>query len=138
MAGNKSYSSDGDLTAIEIWNLTAPADPDTLKTMSWNTRPKRVSLLGTVNFTSIETQRRDLELDGQELRAPTPRFHCLGNMQITVEVVCTTCRLEFDQVFSNPPLGSYIATVIALSINLALQDLNLCSWGSSEPHGSVA
>ncbi|KAJ7239927.1 hypothetical protein C8J57DRAFT_1526551 [Mycena rebaudengoi] len=76
--GNKSYPSEGDLATIEVWNLTIPANPKTLKAMTWNTRPARVSLLGTVNFTSVETQRSVRELDGQELRAPTPRFPCLG------------------------------------------------------------
>ncbi|KAJ7613289.1 hypothetical protein DFH06DRAFT_1109294 [Mycena polygramma] len=100
--GSKSYKSDGDITSIEIWNVTTPSNPKTLKTMSWNTRPQRVSLLGTVNFTSVETQRRDLELDGQQLRAPTPRFNCPGVTEITVEVVCSACYLEFEQVICKP------------------------------------
>ncbi|KAJ6584053.1 hypothetical protein DFH09DRAFT_1308755 [Mycena vulgaris] len=105
IAGHKSYMSDGDVTTIEIWNLSAPADQKSLKTMSWNTRPSRLSLLGTVNFTSRATQTRLGYLDAQELKAPTPRFDCLGDTEITVEVACTACRLEFDQVFSMPPLG---------------------------------
>ncbi|KAJ7189034.1 hypothetical protein C8R46DRAFT_1244423 [Mycena filopes] len=105
IAGHKSYTSEGDVTAIEIWNVTTPADPKTLKTLSWSTRPARVSLLGTVNFTSVEDQHHTLELDGQELRTPTPRFECLGTTEITVEVVCTACRLTFTQILSDPPLG---------------------------------
>ncbi|KAJ7122690.1 hypothetical protein C8R43DRAFT_933173 [Mycena crocata] len=105
VAGNKSYTSEGDVTSIQIWNLTAPANRDMLKIMSWNTRPARLSLLGTVNFTSIEIQRRIVDLDGHELRPPAPRFDCLGVTEMTVEVVCTTCRLEFQQVFSDPALG---------------------------------
>ncbi|KAJ7882328.1 hypothetical protein B0H13DRAFT_1452241, partial [Mycena leptocephala] len=104
IAGHKSYISEGNVTSIEIWKLTSPENSKTLKTISWNTRPTRVSLLGTVNFTSVETQRGVEDLDGQELRAPTPRFDCLGDTQITVEVACNACRLEFDQIFSDPPL----------------------------------
>lgn len=104
-AGHKSYKSGGDVTALEIWNLSSPADRNSLKTMSWNTRPGRVSLLGTVNFTSRSTQNRLGYLDAQELKAPTPRFDCPGDTEITVEVVCASCRLEFEQVFSMPPLG---------------------------------
>ncbi|KAF8214934.1 hypothetical protein K438DRAFT_1954939 [Mycena galopus ATCC 62051] len=105
IAGHKSYTSDGDVTALEIWNLSTPANRNSLETMSWNMRPVRLSLLGSVNFTSRETQNQLGHLDGQEIRAPTPRFDCLGVTEITVEVVCKTCRLEFDQVFSMPPLG---------------------------------
>ncbi|KAJ7707390.1 hypothetical protein B0H17DRAFT_1000468 [Mycena rosella] len=105
VAGHKSYMSEGDVTAIEIWNVSAPADRKALKTMSWNTRPARISLLGTVNFTSRATQSRLGYLDAQELKAPTPRFDCLGDTEITVEVACAACRLEFEQIFSMPPLG---------------------------------
>ncbi|KAJ7160059.1 hypothetical protein C8R46DRAFT_361876 [Mycena filopes] len=105
IAGHKSYTSEGDITAIEMWNLSTPADPKSLNNMSWNTRPERLSLLGTVNFTSRETQERLGYLDAQEIKAPTPRFDCLGDTEITVEVVCRECRLHFDQVFSMPPLG---------------------------------
>ncbi|KAJ7851631.1 hypothetical protein B0H14DRAFT_3660427 [Mycena olivaceomarginata] len=104
-AGHKSYTSDGDVTALEIWNLSTPENRKSLETMSWNARPARVSLLGTVNFTSREAQKRLGYLDAQEISAPTPRFDCLGDTEITVEVVCKACRLEFDQVFSMPPLG---------------------------------
>ncbi|KAJ7625239.1 hypothetical protein DFH06DRAFT_1481296 [Mycena polygramma] len=69
--------------------------------MSW----KRLSLLGTVNFTTRETQNWLGYLDGQEIKEPTPRFDCLGDTEITVELVCRSCRLEFDQVFSMPPLA---------------------------------
>ncbi|KAJ7137852.1 hypothetical protein C8R44DRAFT_728052 [Mycena epipterygia] len=105
--GHKSYTAEGDVTAIEIWNVSTPPDRDALKTMSWNTRPARVSLLGTVNFTSRATQSRLGYLDALEIKAPTPRFGCLGDTELTVEVVCTACRLEFEQVFSMPPLGCF-------------------------------
>ncbi|KAJ7084135.1 hypothetical protein C8R44DRAFT_651625, partial [Mycena epipterygia] len=124
IAGHKSYSSEGNVAAIEIWNLTSPKDSKTLKSISWNTRPARVSLLGTVNFTSVETQRGVEDLDGQELRAPTPRFGCLGDTEITVEVACTACRLEFDQIFSDPPLGECVVLLAELNSISVPQDLN--------------
>jgi hypothetical protein len=34
--------------------VTSPTDPQSLKKMSWNIRPKRLSLKGIVNFTSHE------------------------------------------------------------------------------------
>ncbi|KAJ7780713.1 hypothetical protein DFH07DRAFT_875512 [Mycena maculata] len=105
LTGRKSYTWDGDVTAIQIWNLSAPADRNALKTLSWNTRPSRLSLLGTVNFTDRAVQNGLGHLDGQEIKAPTPRFDCLGDTEITVELTCTACRLEFQQVFSMPPLG---------------------------------
>lgn len=114
LAGHKSYTADGDVKAIQIWNLSVPADRNGLRTMSWNTRPARVSLLGTVNFTSRAAQSRLGYLDAQEIKAPTPRFDCLGDTEITVEVACTACRLEFDQVFSMPPLGSFV--LISISV----------------------
>ncbi|KAJ7452974.1 hypothetical protein B0H11DRAFT_2072117 [Mycena galericulata] len=105
IAGHKSYTSEGDVTSIQIWNLSTPDNPKTLKTLSWSSRPPRESLLGTVNFTGLDIQRSDSDLDGQELRAPTPRFSCLGIKEITVEVACTGCHLEFYQIFSDPALG---------------------------------
>jgi hypothetical protein len=106
IAGNKSYSAAGDVTALEIWNVSTPANPSSLKTMSWNTRPARIALLGTVNFTSRALQNRLHYLDAQELKDPTPRFDCLGDTEITVEVTCKECQLRFEQIFSMPPLGS--------------------------------
>jgi len=105
VAGGKSYSAEGDVTAIEIWNVSAPADRRSLKSMSWNTRPQRLSLMGTVNFTSQLDQKRYRKLTGQQLKLPTPLFNCKGDVDLTVEVTCSACRLEFDQIFSDPPLG---------------------------------
>jgi hypothetical protein len=99
LSGHKSYRAEGNVTGLEIWNVSAPTNRNALKSMSWNTRPARLSLLGTVDFT-------DQRLDAQELKPPTPRFPCLGDTEITVEVVCSACQIEFEQVFSMPPLGS--------------------------------
>jgi len=103
----KGYSAEGDVTAIEIWNASSPTGSKSLKAMSWNTRPQRLSLMGTVNFTSRDTQKQVLELIGQELKSPTPRFGCNGDIDLTIEITCKACHLEFDQVFSTPALGQY-------------------------------
>jgi hypothetical protein len=104
-AGGKSYSAEGDVMAIEIWNVSSPTDWRSLKSMSWNTRPQRLSLMGTVNFTSQLDQKRYRKLSGQQLKPPTPLFSCNGEVDLTVEVTCSACRLQFDQIFSDPPLG---------------------------------
>jgi hypothetical protein len=109
MKSNKSYIAEGDVTAIEIWNVTAPTDPQSLRTMSWNTRPNRISLMGTVNFTSREIQNKIQDLDGQELKMPTPLFDCSDEVNLTIEIACKSCRLQFDQIYTDPPLGTYPA-----------------------------
>lgn len=96
----KSYTLSGDVSAIEIWNVTNPNPNTRLRAISWNTRPERLSLLGTVNFTY------DKPMDGWQLKSPTPRFDCPDGMY-TIEVACKDCRLEFTQVFSMPALGRY-------------------------------
>jgi len=104
--GSKSYAAEGDVTAIEIWKLSNP-DPESLRMMSWNARPKRLSLMGMVNFTSRYISYRVHELDGQQLKWPTPLFSCGGMLNITIEIVCTSCQLQFEQIFSLPALGMY-------------------------------
>jgi len=102
--GGKSYYSEGDLTEIEIWNVTTPVHKP--KSLSWNTRPLRQNLLGTVNFTSQPTPTPRLaDYDGKELRAPTPRLPCDGETTIMLEIACKSCKLVYDQVFSDPALG---------------------------------
>lgn len=90
--------------------------------MSWNTRPARISLLGTVSFTSRDTQNILGYLDAQEIKAPTPRFDCLGDTEITVEVACAACQLEFDQVFSMPPLGVCAMPFLFILLLVSSQD----------------
>jgi hypothetical protein len=94
-AGNKSFSAVGDIGAIEVWNVTYPGR---LTSLSWNTRPQRLGLMGTVNFTSNKRE------DGWQLLEPTPRFAC-GEGRYTIEVACSACRIEFLQEWSDPPLG---------------------------------
>lgn len=85
-AGNKSYTTEGDIMAIEIWNVSTPQDSASLKTLSWNTRPGRLSLLGTVNFTSHYAQSQVPALHGQELRWPTALFNCSDMVNMAVEI----------------------------------------------------
>lgn len=108
MEGNKSYIAEGNVSAIEVWDVTSRTDPQLLlKSMSWNSRPKRLSLMGTVNFTSHEIQSRINHLAGQELKLPTPLFDCSNEVYLTVEIACKSCYLKFDQIYAAPPLGMY-------------------------------
>ncbi|KAF7974626.1 hypothetical protein HWV62_11608 [Athelia sp. TMB] len=102
--GGKSYYSEGDVTEIEIWNVTPSIHKPT--SFSWNTRPLRQNLLGTVNFTTQPIPHTGMDgYDGKELKPPTPRLPCAGETTITLEIACKSCKLEFDQVFSDPALG---------------------------------
>ncbi|KAH7927384.1 hypothetical protein BV22DRAFT_284011 [Leucogyrophana mollusca] len=102
-SGSKSYVSDGDTSAIEIWNVSYWDLPAAL---SWNTRPPRQSLMGTVNFTpGPEADDPREGRDGMELRPPTPLFDCGGDSRIAVEVACSDCKLNFEQIFSDPPMA---------------------------------
>jgi len=99
-ASTKSFVATGDISAIEVWNITGPPD----HSLSWNTRPHRVFLLGTVNFTAPEPGPWEGR-DGKEIRPPTPLFDCSGRTSVNVEVSCTSCTLQFEQLFSDPPLA---------------------------------
>jgi hypothetical protein len=122
IASGKSYAAEGDVTAVEIWNVSSRPDQQSLKAMSWNTRPERLSLMGTVNFTSPDVQ--DPSLDGQELKWPTPLFDCSGVLELTVEIACMSCHLQFDQIFSNPALGPF-------SVDAHVRKLMLCTQALS-------
>jgi hypothetical protein len=41
-AANKTYTSSGSLTQIQIWNVTTPTG--TMRSLSWNSRPQRIAL----------------------------------------------------------------------------------------------
>ncbi|OAX35734.1 hypothetical protein K503DRAFT_696441, partial [Rhizopogon vinicolor AM-OR11-026] len=47
-AANKTYTSSGSLTQIQIWNVTTPTG--TMRSLSWNSRPQRNAPMGTVAF----------------------------------------------------------------------------------------
>jgi len=104
--GGKGYTVEGDVTEIEVWNVTVT--PGRLTPLSWNTRPERLNLLGTVNFTHAANPSATGDHEGwdaKELKPPTPRLPCFGETRITLEIACKSCKLEFDQIFSDPALG---------------------------------
>ncbi|KAG1850814.1 hypothetical protein DFJ58DRAFT_746375 [Suillus subalutaceus] len=41
LAANKSYTSSGTITEIQIWNVTTPAEG--IMSLSWNTQPRRIN-----------------------------------------------------------------------------------------------
>ncbi|KAG1850795.1 hypothetical protein DFJ58DRAFT_716748 [Suillus subalutaceus] len=104
LAANKSYTSSGSITEIQIWNVTTPAEGIT--SLSWNTRPRRIALMGTVAFLPEEEKIEQLGLeDGWQSQLAT-RFSCGKEASVvTVEVACDGCRIEFEQLFSVPPLA---------------------------------
>lgn len=124
--GTKWFSLSGDASAVQIWNITRPASHAEFNSMTYNTRPQRTELLGTVNWTvdwtvwpgveeNLSGEKRDMGKHGEgwQLADTTPKFPCdLLNEEVMVEIACvgtdgegTPCRLEFDQLFSDPMLG---------------------------------
>lgn len=104
LAANKSYISSGSITEIQIWNVTTP--PEGMRSLSWNTRPQRIALMGTVAFLPEKEKVEQLGLeDGWQSQLAT-RFSCGKKASVvTVEVACDSCRIEFEQLFSVPPLA---------------------------------
>ncbi|KAG1748352.1 uncharacterized protein EDB91DRAFT_1327650 [Suillus paluster] len=103
LAANKTYTASGSLTEIQIWNVTTPVEG--MKSLSWNTRPQRIALMGTVAFLPEKEKIEQLHFeDGWQLRLPT-RFSCGKKTTVSIEVACVGCRLEFEQIFSSPPLA---------------------------------
>lgn len=104
LAANKSYTSSGSITEIQIWNVTTPVEGIT--SLSWNTRPQRIALMGTVAFLPEKEKIEQLGLeDGWQSQLAT-RFSCGKEASVvTVEVACDSCRIEFEQLFSIPPLA---------------------------------
>ncbi|KAH7920212.1 hypothetical protein BV22DRAFT_1040106 [Leucogyrophana mollusca] len=108
-SSNKTYVAEGNVNAIEIWNVSYSALPAAL---SWNTRPPRQSLMGTVNFAPPpEVSNPEDYRDGMELRPPTPLFDCGGDSQIAFEVACSDCKLSFQQIMSDPALAFDVAVL---------------------------
>ncbi|EGN98533.1 hypothetical protein SERLA73DRAFT_183582 [Serpula lacrymans var. lacrymans S7.3] len=102
---NQMYISSGPLHAseIEIWNVTS-FEP--MPSLSWNTRPRRISFMGTVEFplghTTIDQQEVE---DGRQLFSSEPRFSCGENATYTIELACGACRIKFKQVPSSSTLA---------------------------------
>lgn len=101
--GGKSFVGSGDLYNIQVWNVSAPQK---LESMSWNTRPERVELMGIVAWLDERARMKVLDWeDGWQMKPQAPRFPCNGHKWMTFEVTCDNCTLEFDQIFSDPPMG---------------------------------
>lgn len=130
-ASGKSYQAEGDFREIEVWNVSALVHKPT--SLSWNTRPIRQNLLGTVNFTNqpaLIGQATEKGYDGKELRAPTPRIPCAGVTTITLEISCKSCRLEFDQIATDPALGPFTnSPLIYMALIVVIWQL-LILWSS--------
>ncbi|KAG1728837.1 uncharacterized protein EDB91DRAFT_1160518 [Suillus paluster] len=60
-------------------------------------RPQRIALMGTVVFLPGKQKIEQSQL-------PT-RFSCGKKATVSIEVACDGCRLEFEQIFSSPPLA---------------------------------
>ncbi|KAG2141415.1 uncharacterized protein EDB93DRAFT_1241772 [Suillus bovinus] len=103
LAANKSYTSSGSTTEIQIWNVTTV---EGMTSLSWNTRPQRIALMGTVAFLPEKEKIEQLGLeDGWQSRLAT-RFSCGKEAAVvTIEVACDSCKIEFEQIFSIPPLA---------------------------------
>jgi hypothetical protein len=104
LVANKTYSSSGSITEIQIWNVTAPAERMT--SLNWNTQPRRIALMGTVAFLPEKENIEQLGLeDGWQSQLAT-RFSCGKEASfITIEVACDNCRIKFKQLFAIPLLG---------------------------------
>ena len=62
LVANKTYTSSGSLNEIQIWNVTTrPAEP--MKNMSWNLRPERIVLMGTIAFPPEKEKIEQLQLE---------------------------------------------------------------------------
>ncbi|KAG1765971.1 hypothetical protein EV702DRAFT_1151015 [Suillus placidus] len=105
LAANKSYTSSGPIPEIQIWNVTTPAEG--MMGLSWNTRPQRIALIGTVAFLPEKEKIEWLGLeDGWQSQLAT-RFSCGEEASvITVEIAYNSGRIEFEQLFS-VLLGEY-------------------------------
>ncbi|KAG1764514.1 hypothetical protein EDD22DRAFT_845810 [Suillus occidentalis] len=104
LAANKSYTASGSITEIQIWNVTTPAEG--IMSLSWNTRPQQIALMGTVAILPEKEKIEQLGLeDGWQSQLAT-RFSCGKKASVvTIEVACDSCNIEFEQLFSIPPLA---------------------------------
>ncbi|KZT63842.1 hypothetical protein DAEQUDRAFT_679671 [Daedalea quercina L-15889] len=102
--GGKSFTGSGDLYNIQVWNVSGPQRK--MESLSWNTRPERVALLGAVAWLPEKERTGKLGWeDGWQLKPQTPRFECEARKWLTFEVSCDNCTLEFEQLFSDPAMG---------------------------------
>lgn len=61
--------------------------------------------MGTVTLLPEKEKIEQLQFeDGWQSQLPT-RFSCGERATVSIEVACDGCGLEFEQLFSIPPLG---------------------------------
>ncbi|KAG1722838.1 uncharacterized protein EDB91DRAFT_1174115 [Suillus paluster] len=61
--------------------------------------------MGTVAFLPDKKKIEQLHFeDGWQSQLST-RFSCGKKMTVSIEVTCDGCRLEFELIFSSPPLA---------------------------------
>ncbi|EIM83720.1 uncharacterized protein STEHIDRAFT_159347 [Stereum hirsutum FP-91666 SS1] len=105
-SSTKSFTSTGNISALEVWNVTSISSSQFKSGFTWSTRPRRLNLIGTTNFSSEHAREGEM---GWQLKPPTPRFECGGTRETMIEVACPEeaagCKLEFEQVFSEPALS---------------------------------
>ncbi|KAH9924181.1 uncharacterized protein B0H18DRAFT_955577 [Fomitopsis serialis] len=100
----KTFTGSGNLLNIQVWNTSYPQQR--MEGLSWNSRPERLELLGTVSWMPEKERMEKLEWeDGWQLKPQTPRFDCSEKKWFTFEVSCDNCTLEFEQIFSDPPMA---------------------------------
>ncbi|KAG1876333.1 hypothetical protein F4604DRAFT_1760997, partial [Suillus subluteus] len=88
---------------FKFWNVTTPTT--SMKSLSWNSRPQRIALMGTVSFLPEKEKIEQLQLQDRWQALMPTRFSCGEKMTVSIEVACEGCELEFEQVLSFPPLG---------------------------------
>lgn len=95
---DKLLTLEGDTSTIEVWDVTL-AHSFNAANVTWNNKPPRGPLLGTVSaaFGTNTT---------------TGPFRCMQGYPIMVELVCASpgCRVEFKEEDFLPRLGQSIQT----------------------------
>ncbi|TFY69837.1 hypothetical protein EVJ58_g200 [Rhodofomes roseus] len=100
----KFYTGSGNLLNIQVWNVSYPQQR--MDSLSWNTRPERLELLGIVAWMPEKERMEKLDWeDGWQLKPQTPRFDCTEKKWFTFEMSCDNCTLEFEQIFSDPAMA---------------------------------
>jgi len=61
--------------------------------------------MGTIAFLPENEKIKQLQFeDGWQSQLST-QFSCGEKATVSIEVACDSCRIEFEQLFSSPPLG---------------------------------
>ncbi|KAG1761150.1 hypothetical protein EDD22DRAFT_954298 [Suillus occidentalis] len=74
LAANKPYTSSGSITEIQIWNVTTPAEG--MRSPSWNMRPQRIALMGTMAFLPEKEKIEQLGLEDSWQSQLATQFSC--------------------------------------------------------------